>query len=137
MIALLGYYLYYFFVAEIPYLRINGNSFLLLPVGSRPLIEFVLAVDSDGVEELRSNVTELLIFTFSNSTQQQMVLPLPTMTLVNIQRYHYVVPPVGISTEGNYTLAINGMNVTFMYARKSLIQQNRCDVSYMLCIFCL
>jgi len=96
-------------VAEMPYLRINGNSFLLLPVGSRPSIEFVLAVDSDGVEELRSNVTELLTFTFSNSSQEQMVLPLPTVTPTNNQRYHYIVPPVGISTEGNYTLTINGM----------------------------
>ena len=94
------------------------NSFQQSPlqqVQSRPLIEFVIAVDSDGVEELRSNVTELLTFTFTNLTQQQMEFPLPTMTLVNIQRYHYIVPPVGISTEGNYTLAINGMSDTFVY----------------------
>ncbi|XP_065910282.1 uncharacterized protein [Dysidea avara] len=92
---------------EMPYLRIVGSSFLLLPVGSRPLIEFVLAVYSDGTEELQNNVTELLTFTFTGSSQQQMELSLPTVTADNVQRYHYVVPSVGISTEGNYTLSVN------------------------------
>ena len=98
------------FIAEMPYLRIIGNSFLLLPVGSRPFIEFVLAVYSDGTEELLSNVTQFLTFTHTNSTQQQMELPLPTATTDNFQHYQYVVPPVGTSTEGNYTLTVNSMN---------------------------
>ena len=107
--------MYYIFITEMPYLRIVGSSFLLLPVGSRPLIEFVLAVYSDGTEELQNNVTELLTFTFTGSSQQQMELSLPTVTADNVQRYHYVVPSVGISTEGNYTLSVNGMNDTCIY----------------------
>ena len=84
-----------------------GNSSILATVGSRPVLEFTVAVDSNGVEEIHSNVTNLLTFSLlSNSSSQ--TLPPPTMDANNFQRYLYVLPPVGIDTEGLYTLTING-----------------------------
>ena len=82
-----------------------GNSTILTTVGSRPVLDFIVAVDSDGVQ---NDLTNLLSFTFTNSTDNQMPLPLPVMDPNNFQRYSYTLPPLGISTEGIYNLTING-----------------------------
>ena len=85
-----------------------GNSSILATVGSRPVLEFTVAVDSDGVQEFQKNVTSLLTFSFMNSSQNEFLLPLPVMDPDNFQRYSYTLPPLGINNEGIYTLAING-----------------------------
>jgi len=87
-----------------------GNSSILATVGSRPVIEFIVAVDSNGIVEFQNNVTNLLTFSFlENSSKEQIQLPLPVMDSDNFQLYSYILPPVGISTEGIYMLTINGM----------------------------
>lgn len=78
------------------------------------MLEFTVAVNSDGLEEFRSNITNLLTFSFlSNSSSQ--TLPPPTMDANNFQQYLYEVPPVGIDTEGIYTLTINGSYIATLY----------------------
>ena len=92
---------------ETPYVRVIGNSSILATVGSRPVLEFTVAVDSNGLEEFQHNVTNLLTFSFlSNSTSQ--TLSPPMMDADNFQQYLYELPPLGIDTEGMYTLTING-----------------------------
>ena len=86
-----------------------GNSSILATVGSRPVLEFTVAVDSDGVLEFHNNVTSLLTFTFTNSSQSKTLLPLPVMDPDNFQRFSYTLPPLGVGTEGIYTLTFNGM----------------------------
>ena len=108
-----------------------GNSSILATVGSRPVLEFTVAVDSDGVQEFQNNVSSLLTFTFINSTQIQTLLPLPVMDPDNFQRYSYTLPPLGVGTEGIYTLAINGtvlilaLDMTKMQNGMDLDSQNR------------
>jgi len=85
-----------------------GNSTILTTVGSRPVLDFIVAVDSDGIQEFQNDLTNLLSFTFTNSTDNQMLLPLPVMDPDNFQRYSYTLLPLGISTEGIYNLTING-----------------------------
>ena len=87
-----------------------GNSSILATVGSRPVLEFIVAIDSDGVQEFQNNVTSLLTFTFTNSSQNRFLLPLPVMDPDNSQHYLYTLPSLGIITEGIYTLTINGIN---------------------------
>ena len=86
-----------------------GNSSILATVGSRPVLEFTVAVDSNGVLEFQNNVTSLLNFTFTNSSQSKTLLPLPEMDPDNFQRFPYTLPPLGVGTEGMYTLTFNGM----------------------------
>ena len=95
---------------EMPYLRVLGNSSILATVGSRPVLEFTVAVDSDGLQEFHNNITSLLTFSFvSNSDQRPVQLPQPVMSIDNFQRYLYTLPPVGVNTEGTYTLIVNGI----------------------------
>ena len=91
-----------------------GNSSILATVGSRPVLEFTVAVDSDGVLEFQNNVTSLLTFTFTNSSQNQTLLPLPVLDPNNFQRYSYTLPPLGVGTEGIYTLTFNGMAALYI-----------------------
>lgn len=79
-----------------------------------------MAINSNGlIEEFVNNVTNLLNFSFlPSSSQTQMQLPLPVMDTDNFQLYSYALPPVGINTEGNYTLAINS---TFLILYLKLI----------------
>lgn len=86
-----------------------GNSSVLATVGSRPVLEFTVAVNSDGVQEFQNNVTSLLTFAFTNSSQNRTLLSLPTMDPDNFQRFSYTLPPLGVGTEGVYTLTFNGM----------------------------
>lgn len=95
---------------ETPYVRVSGNSFILATVGSRPVLVFTVAVDSNGLQEFHNNITSLLTFTFvSNSDQRLVQLPQPVMSADNFQHYLYTLPPLGINTEGTYTLTINGI----------------------------
>ena len=95
---------------ETPYVRVSGNSSILATVGSRPVLVFTVAVDSNGLQEFHNNITSLLTFTFvSNSDQRLVQLPQPVMSADNFQHYLYTLPPLGINTEGTYTLTINGI----------------------------
>ena len=95
---------------ETPYVRVSGNSSILATVGSRPVLVFTVAVDSNGLQEFHNNITSLLAFTFvSNSDQRLVQLPQPVMSADNFQHYSYTLPPLGINTEGTYTLTINGI----------------------------
>lgn len=117
LLTLTNYIKYYilYWCTEVPYVRVVGNSSILATVGSRPVIEFMVAVDSNGVVEFQNNVTSLLTFIFlSNSSQEQIQLPLPVMDSDNFQHYSYTLPPVGINNEGLYTLTINGMLAIIM-----------------------
>ena len=94
---------------ETPYVQALGSTVILATVGSRPVIEFTVAIDSNGLQEFQNNIMDLLNFTFlPNSSRRQ----IQTLSLVmdpdNFQRYSYTLPPVGINTEGTYTLTING-----------------------------
>ena len=87
-----------------------GNSSILATVGSRPVLEFTVAVDSNGLQEFHNDITSLLTFSFvSNSDQRPVPLPQPVMSTDNFQRYLYKLPPVGVNTEGIYTLTVNGI----------------------------
>lgn len=97
--------------SESPYVRVVGNSSILATVGSRPVLKFTVAVDSNGLQEFQRI---LLSFTFlANSSGVQTTLPPPVMTPDNFQQYSYTLPPVEIDTEGIYTLTINDTQVGF------------------------
>ena len=85
-----------------------GNSTILTTVGSRPVLDFTVAVDSNGVQEFQNDLSSFLSFTFTNSTHNQILLPLPVINPDNFQRYSYTLPPLGINTEGIYNLTIHG-----------------------------
>jgi len=100
--------------AETPYLRLVGDSNITATLGSRPEVEFVLAVDSDGVRDFQKNISNFLSFSFTNHDMMKTALSLPQVDPNNFQHYKTVLPSVKLTTEGIYTLNYTGMNMQFV-----------------------
>jgi len=88
-----------------------GDGNIMATLGSRPEIEFVLAVDSDGVRDFQKNISNFLSFSFTNHDMMKTALSLPQIDPNNFQHYKTVLPSVNITTEGIYTLTYTGMNM--------------------------
>ena len=91
-----------------PYIVSLNGSFLKVEQGSTPSIDFMVAVDSDGVTELHTSVKKYLMFSFTNNNLTTVFLPLPHMDPNNFQHYSYRLPPMDSNWAGNYTLSFNG-----------------------------
>jgi len=88
-----------------------GDGNITATVGSRPEIEFVLAVDSDGVRDFQDNISNFLSFSFTNHDMTKTALRLPQIDPNNFQHYKAMLPSVDITTEGIYTLTYTGMDM--------------------------
>jgi len=91
-----------------PYIVSLNGSFLTVEQGSTPSIDFMVAVESDGVSELHTSVKKYLMFSFTNNDLTTMFLPLPHVDPNNFQHYSYRLPPMDLNWAGNYTLSFNG-----------------------------
>ena len=100
-----------FFVADNPCVVSLNGSFLLVKQGSTPTIDFMVAVNSDGVTELHTSVKKHLMFSFTNNELTTMFLPLPHVDPSNFQHYSCKLPPMDSSWAGNYTLSFNGLHI--------------------------
>ena len=114
-------------------MRLLGDSNITTTLGSRPAVEFVLAIDSDGVRDFQKNITDFLSFSFTNHNMTKTTLSLPHMDLDNFQRYKTVLPSVDISTEGVYTLTYTGMD-SLLYLSQRVDQLNKLCVTVLLIV---
>ena len=105
-------------------MRLLGDGNITATLGSRPEVEFVLAIDSDGVRDFQNNIPDFLSFSFTDHNMMETALSLPQVDPNNFQRYKTVLPSVETSTEGVYTLTYAGMD---SYLPKST------DILHVLC----
>ena len=71
-------------------------------LGSRPILEYVIAIDSDGSELQQSSVINMITFFFNNSVNET-VLQL-TESMEEFQHYLYILPSLDNSSTGEYML---------------------------------
>jgi len=77
----------------------------MAPLGSRPVISVIIAIDSDGTRSQQDNITNSLVLTHtSNSSTVFDVDGGFKQDPFNFQLYNYTFPPVTNSNEGNYTI---------------------------------
>ena len=73
--------------------------------GSRPIIKYTIAVDSDGTRETQRNLNSVASLDSSapniNDTQE-----LFKFTETSFQNYDYPLPPLDTNVEGQYTLTL-------------------------------
>ena len=77
----------------------------MAPLGSRPVISVIIAIDSDGTRSQQDNITNSLVLTrTSNSSAAFRVDRGFKQDPFNFQLYNYTFPPVTNSNTGNYTI---------------------------------
>ena len=93
-----------FFYSENPFYLLLTNKNLVVPLDNSPVIDIVIAIDSDGTKSQQDIVTKSLVFTHTSNNGDVVNVDGLEQNPVNFQLYNYTFPPVQRSSVGNYTI---------------------------------
>ena len=94
-----------FFHLDNPHYNLLTGQYIIAPLASSPVIDVIIAIDSDGTRSQQDNVTNSLVLTHtSNSRAVVYLYGELKQDPDNFQLYHYTFPPVTNSNEGRYTI---------------------------------
>ena len=79
-----------------------GSSNVSAILGTRPELEYIIAIDSDGSKLQQGSVLNMVTFFFNNSVNSTSLLQLTESN--EFQHYSYVLPVIDNSSVGEYLL---------------------------------
>jgi len=98
-----------FIITGNPYYQLIENSlvngtYIFAPVASSPVINIIIAINSDGTLTQQNNITSSLMFTHQNNNN--MLIPINGLepSPDNFQLYTYTFPPLQLRNNGTYTI---------------------------------